>query len=94
MILYPAIDLKGGQFVRLLRGDMDRATIFGSDPAAQARAFAAAGSTAFVTTAHVSAPQPSAHAFGRPRRAREHSGTSIANARRRHSCRRGESSGA
>jgi phosphoribosylformimino-5-aminoimidazole carboxamide ribotide isomerase len=43
MILYPAIDLKDGQCVRLLRGDMDRATVFGEDPAAQARAFAAAG---------------------------------------------------
>ncbi len=43
MILYPAIDLKDGQCVRLLRGAMDEATVFGDDPAAQARAFAAAG---------------------------------------------------
>jgi phosphoribosylformimino-5-aminoimidazole carboxamide ribotide isomerase len=43
MILYPAIDLKDGQCVRLLRGDMEAATVFGDDPAAQARAFAAAG---------------------------------------------------
>ena len=43
MILYPAIDLKDGQCVRLLRGDMDAATVFGDDPAAQARAFADAG---------------------------------------------------
>ena len=43
MILYPAIDLKDGQCVRLLRGDMGAATVFGDDPAAQARAFAAAG---------------------------------------------------
>ncbi|EKE45884.1 phosphoribosylformimino-5-aminoimidazole carboxamide ribotide isomerase [Oceaniovalibus guishaninsula JLT2003] len=43
MILYPAIDLKDGQCVRLLRGRMDEATVFGDDPAAQARAFAAAG---------------------------------------------------
>ena len=43
MILYPAIDLKGGACVRLLRGDMDRATTYGLDPAAQARAFADAG---------------------------------------------------
>jgi phosphoribosylformimino-5-aminoimidazole carboxamide ribotide isomerase len=43
MILYPAIDLKDGQCVRLLRGDMASATVFGTDPAAQARAFAAAG---------------------------------------------------
>ncbi len=43
MILYPAIDLKDGACVRLLRGDMDRATVFNDDPAAQARAFAEAG---------------------------------------------------
>ncbi len=43
MILYPAIDLKDGQCVRLLRGDMGAATVFGEDPAAQAAAFAAAG---------------------------------------------------
>ncbi|MEP0320611.1 1-(5-phosphoribosyl)-5-[(5-phosphoribosylamino)methylideneamino]imidazole-4-carboxamide isomerase [Bauldia litoralis] len=43
MILYPAIDLKDGQCVRLEKGDMDKATVFGSDPAAQAAAFAAQG---------------------------------------------------
>ncbi len=43
MILYPAIDLKDGQAVRLLRGEMDKATVFNDDPAAQARAFAEAG---------------------------------------------------
>lgn len=43
MILYPAIDLKDGQAVRLLRGDMDKATVFNNDPAAQARAFVDAG---------------------------------------------------
>lgn len=43
MILYPAIDLKDGQCVRLLRGDMAAATVFGDDPAAQAAAFVAAG---------------------------------------------------
>ena len=43
MILYPAIDLKDGQCVRLLRGEMDQATVFGDDSSAQARAFAAAG---------------------------------------------------
>ena len=43
MILYPAIDLKDGQAVRLLRGEMDTATVFNDDPAAQARAFEAAG---------------------------------------------------
>jgi phosphoribosylformimino-5-aminoimidazole carboxamide ribotide isomerase len=43
MILYPAIDLKDGACVRLLRGDMAQATVFGTDPGAQAAAFAAAG---------------------------------------------------
>ncbi len=43
MNLYPAIDLKDGNCVRLLRGDMAEATVFNDDPAAQARAFAAAG---------------------------------------------------
>jgi phosphoribosylformimino-5-aminoimidazole carboxamide ribotide isomerase len=43
MILYPAIDLKDGACVRLKRGEMDQATIFNTDPAAQARAFADAG---------------------------------------------------
>ncbi len=43
MILYPAIDLKDGNCVRLLRGDMEAATVFGTDPAAQARAFQDAG---------------------------------------------------
>jgi len=39
VILFPAIDLKNGEVVRLQRGDMARATVFGRDPAAQARAF-------------------------------------------------------
>ncbi len=39
MILFPAIDLKGGQCVRLEQGDMARVTVFNTDPAAQARAF-------------------------------------------------------
>ncbi|MFM7688087.1 MAG: HisA/HisF-related TIM barrel protein, partial [Alphaproteobacteria bacterium] len=41
--LYPAIDLKGGQVVRLKRGEMDQATIYADDPAAQARRFIEAG---------------------------------------------------
>ena len=45
MILYPAIDLKDGQCVRLRLGDMDAATVFNDDPAAQARAFEAQGFT-------------------------------------------------
>lgn len=43
MILYPAIDLKDGQCVRLLRGEMSAATVFGDDPAAQAAKFESAG---------------------------------------------------
>lgn len=43
LIVFPAIDLKGGQVVRLAEGDMDRATVYGDDPAEQALAFAAAG---------------------------------------------------
>lgn len=43
LIVFPAIDLKGGQVVRLAEGDMDRATVYGDDPAAQARAFTDAG---------------------------------------------------
>ena len=39
MILFPAIDLKGGECVRLKQGDMARATVFNRDPAAQAKAF-------------------------------------------------------
>ncbi|MFL5222461.1 MAG: 1-(5-phosphoribosyl)-5-[(5-phosphoribosylamino)methylideneamino]imidazole-4-carboxamide isomerase [Microvirga sp.] len=43
VILFPAIDLKNGQCVRLEQGDMARATVFNLDPAAQARAFAGQG---------------------------------------------------
>lgn len=43
MILYPAIDLKDGDCVRLLRGDMDKATVFNNNPADQAKVFADAG---------------------------------------------------
>lgn len=43
LIVFPAIDLKGGQVVRLAEGDMARATIYADDPAAQALAFAKAG---------------------------------------------------
>jgi phosphoribosylformimino-5-aminoimidazole carboxamide ribotide isomerase len=39
MILYPAIDLKDGQCVRLRQGEMDQATVFNEDPAAQAKTF-------------------------------------------------------
>ncbi len=43
LIVFPAIDLKGGQVVRLAEGDMARATVYGDDPAAQAMIFAGAG---------------------------------------------------
>ncbi len=43
MILFPAIDLKGGACVRLRRGEMDQATVYSDDPGAQARAWQDAG---------------------------------------------------
>ena len=43
LIVFPAIDLKAGQVVRLAEGDMDRATVYGDDPAHQATLFAEAG---------------------------------------------------
>lgn len=43
MMIYPAIDLKDGQCVRLFKGDMERATVFSNTPADQARAFEVAG---------------------------------------------------
>jgi phosphoribosylformimino-5-aminoimidazole carboxamide ribotide isomerase len=43
MIIFPAIDLKRGQVVRLAEGDMARATVYADDPAAQARSFAELG---------------------------------------------------
>jgi phosphoribosylformimino-5-aminoimidazole carboxamide ribotide isomerase len=45
VILFPAIDLKNGEAVRLQQGDMARATVFSRDPAAQARAFGEQGFT-------------------------------------------------
>jgi phosphoribosylformimino-5-aminoimidazole carboxamide ribotide isomerase len=44
MDLYPAIDLRGGQCVRLYKGDFAQETVYGDDPVAQARLFADAGS--------------------------------------------------
>lgn len=43
LIIFPAIDLKGGQVVRLAEGDMDRATVYGDNPAHQATLFQHAG---------------------------------------------------
>lgn len=43
MQIYPAIDLRGGQVVRLFQGDYDQMTVYGKDPAGQAREFAQAG---------------------------------------------------
>src|SRR5450631_3925066 len=45
VIIFPAIDLKNGECVRLVRGDMTQATVFNVDPAAQARAFESQGFT-------------------------------------------------
>ena len=45
MKLFPAIDLRGGQVVRLTQGDYDRMTVYGADPAAQAAAFRQAGAS-------------------------------------------------
>ena len=45
MLIFPAIDLKDGQVVRLAEGDMDRATVYGDDPAAQAALFAEQGAS-------------------------------------------------
>jgi phosphoribosylformimino-5-aminoimidazole carboxamide ribotide isomerase len=43
LILYPAIDLKDGQCVRVIRGDLGQATVFNTDPADQARSWSQAG---------------------------------------------------
>jgi phosphoribosylformimino-5-aminoimidazole carboxamide ribotide isomerase len=43
LILYPAIDLKDGQCVRVLHGDLSTATVFNTEPAAQAKTFVEAG---------------------------------------------------
>ena len=43
LTLYPAIDLKDGQCVRLRRGEMDQATVYADDPGIQAKAWQAAG---------------------------------------------------
>ena len=43
MQIFPAIDLRGGQVVRLYQGDYDQMTVYGTDPCAVARAFLAAG---------------------------------------------------
>ena len=46
MILYPAIDLKGGACVRLRQGEKDAVTVYGSDPVAMARHWVALGAEA------------------------------------------------
>ena len=43
MQIFPAIDLRGGQVVRLYQGDYDRETVYAADPCAVARSFLAAG---------------------------------------------------
>ena len=59
MKLYPAIDLRGGQAVRLYQGDYDQMTVYNADPAAQAREFIAAGACMWWTwTAPRMTPPP------------------------------------
>ena len=64
MILYPAIDLKDGTCVRLLRGEMASATVFNPDPAAQAQAFAEAGFSWLRHPARVTVAVVQGHAIG------------------------------
>src|SRR5215213_3678239 len=45
MQIYPAIDLRGGQCVRLRQGDYEQETVFGADPAAMARRWVEEGAT-------------------------------------------------
>ncbi|HET7055187.1 MAG TPA: HisA/HisF-related TIM barrel protein, partial [Thermomicrobiales bacterium] len=45
MIIYPAIDIRGGKCVRLVEGDFDRETVFDQDPAEAARRWEAGGAT-------------------------------------------------
>ncbi len=45
MILFPAIDLRGGRVVRLTEGDYDRMTVYGENPVETAKSFQAAGAT-------------------------------------------------
>ena len=45
MLIYPAIDLRGGRVVRLTQGDYDRMTVYGDDPVAVAQGFVQAGAT-------------------------------------------------
>ena len=60
LTIFPAIDLKRGQVVRLAEGDMARATVYGDDPAAQARLFADAdGHTAPAAIASARSSRPS-----------------------------------
>ena len=51
MKLYPAIDLRGGQAVRLYQGDYDQMTVYNADPVAQAKAFMTAGAWCATATA-------------------------------------------
>lgn len=45
MLIYPAIDLRGGRVVRLTQGDYDRMTVYGDDPVAVAQGFVQVGAT-------------------------------------------------
>ena len=84
MILFPAIDLKDGACVRLVRGEMASATVFNDDPAAQARSFAEAGLRAGCTSSISTAPSPASSVNGAAVRAIRARGRSADPARRRH----------
>ena len=55
MQIFPAIDLRGGQVVRLYQGDYDQETVYGADPRAQARKFLDAGARYLQVVAEASA---------------------------------------
>jgi phosphoribosylformimino-5-aminoimidazole carboxamide ribonucleotide (ProFAR) isomerase len=58
MILFPAIDLKGGQCVRLIKGDMDQATTYNTDPAAIRRPVLRRWASAICTSLTSMEPSP------------------------------------
>ena len=58
MILFPAIDLKDGRCVRLVQGDMEQATVFNDDPAAQAASVRGARASNGCTSSISTAPSP------------------------------------
>ena len=61
--ILPAVDLKGGQCVRLRQGRADDATVYGDDPAAQARVWARQGATWLHATKLLSIRRPACWLF-------------------------------